>query len=172
MPLNDTSVTPEVAQWWKDLIIEQWVRDTSMPLLIRKPRGNRGQSLTHLSGRILVPTDNAPANWCLSAYLAGWMPSLNDIRLALRNGTLPIAMILRSQERTLATFRGVQRANMIPPNLNSLGYRVSHKQAIGLNSRTALTVLPISTLEAHFVLFLSPSNMFLEGLSTNSGIAA
>jgi hypothetical protein len=81
-------------------------------------------------------------------------------------------MILKSQERSLARFIGVQRANMNPPNLNSLGYRVSHQQAIGLNSRTALTAMPISTLEAHFVLFLSPSNMFLEALGTNSGVAA
>ena len=89
MPLRNTSPTLEVLELWKQLI-DKWVKDPSMPLLIRKPRSDRGKSLTHPSGRILVPTDNAPANWCLSAALAGWTPTLDDVRIALQNGTLPI----------------------------------------------------------------------------------
>ena len=81
-------------------------------------------------------------------------------------------MILRTEERAVATFKGVQRAKMNPENLNSLGYKVSHRQPIGLNSRTALVGMPIAVLEVHFVLFLSPSNMYLEGLDDHSGVAA
>jgi len=145
-------------QHWTDLI-EGWIADETLPLLVRKT-GMRGSVIAHKTGRDLVPVDNAPANWVLSSALAGKRPTLAEVIDDLEASRLPIAMMLKKAEREAARYLGTQRAKMDPPNLNTLGYKVCHIEPVGLG-KLQLQTEPITTLAEHMRLFLSPKNMFV-----------
>lgn len=152
-------LTADVSAHW-DLLIEQWIAETDLPLFVRRwgRAEARGQVITHVSGRKLVPSDNTLANWVfIQAYEAA-RPSIGDIRGLVEQRALPVALALKAGERALAEFRGL-RGDFKNPN--DLGWRVCHKQAVGIRQRGLLAELPIRDLERHFRNFVSPSNLFL-----------
>ena len=86
-----------------DGLMSQWVQDSSMLLPVRKS-GFRGSIALHqVIGRPLLCVDNAPANWAMSNALLGCCPNMEDVREALESGHFPVAMILSSEERKVAT---------------------------------------------------------------------
>ena len=87
MPL----VQPDVMVHW-DGLVDQWINDASMPLPVRR-RGvsARGSVYHHRSGRPLLETDNALANYCLSSALRGDKPLLCDIKTPV---SLPVTFQL------------------------------------------------------------------------------
>jgi hypothetical protein len=95
------------------------------------------------------------------AYLRE-VPSINEVYRRLENDEIPIAMILSMRERQSAVYRGTR--NQIQ-NPNQLGWKICHKRPIGIRQRGNITQIPVSALETHFRLFLSPSNMFVVPLS-------
>ena len=141
-------------------MLDHWVEDPEMPLLIRKG-GMRGSVLSHSSGRIVVPTDNSPANWCFSTALQGRCPTLAETFMSLEAGHLPVAMMLKREEAASARYRGTLCARMEPPNLNRFGWKVCHLEGLGLNDSRSLVELPLETLKEHLRKFLHPRNMFL-----------
>lgn len=151
-------VRADVLEHWRDLI-RQWVTQPGAPLLVRT-RGSRGAVITHTSGRLLVPTDNSPANWALASALLGRRPGIEHVRADLEEGRLPIAMVLKAAERASATYRGVLREHADPPNLNTLGWKVAHIAKVGLED-AAVESVPIASLLEHFERFMNPANMFL-----------
>lgn len=151
-------VDEDVLEAWDRLIVE-WIGAADLPLLIRA-KGSRGQPFAHVTGRALVCADNSPANWALSSALKRRVPSISEIHESLATGRLPIALALKREERTSASYRGTLSA-MDPPNLNTLGWRVCHVLDIGIRSRGAIEDLPFERLATHFRLFLHPRNLFV-----------
>ena len=137
-------------------LLDAWIEDDSLPLLIRKYRSNRGHRLVHESGRVLVPVDNAPANWILSCALHDHAMELSDVMPALESGTLPVGMMADRG----AVYTGQQRIKMEPPNLNTLGWKICHVNPVGIGYGE-ITQLDIALLKDHMRRFLSVSNMFL-----------
>lgn len=152
--------TAEVLSQWDELL-DAWIQNADLPLLLRVSKGSRGEVLHHVSGRQLVCTDNAPANWALSSALHGRTPVEDDIGRGLGTGQIPIAFALKAAERAAARYKGTQRTKMDPPNLNSLGWTICHVIDVGLKERTAVTALPLERLVRHFRLFMHPRNMFV-----------
>ena len=152
-------LTADVSVHW-DSLIEEWIAQTDLPLFVRRwgRAEARGQVITHVSGRKLVPSDNTLANWVFVQAYEGAMPSIGDIRSLVQQRALPVALALKAGERVLAEFRGLRGGFKNP---NDLGWRVCHKQAVGIRQRGLLAELPIRELEQHFRHFLSPSNLFL-----------
>lgn len=140
-------------------VLQEWVRDRSMPLLVRRPRLGRGREIQHSSGRILVPTDDAPAMYLLSLAIERRAPDSKAIREALVSGRMPVAAALTDDERAQARYTGTV-ATMDAPNLNELGYSVCHITHVGLR-RVPLEERTEVELLAHSLLFLSPVNMFV-----------
>lgn len=152
-------LSEEVVQHW-DRLIEEWVNEPTVPLLIRKG-GNRGELFYHNIGRPLVIVDNSPANWCFASALLGRCPTLPEIHKALENHDIPVAMIFKKEELPFATYRGSLGRTGDIPNLNSLGWKVCHINSVGLNNRTSAAATPISSLIQQTRAFLNPRNMFL-----------
>jgi hypothetical protein len=140
-------------------VLQEWVRDRGMPLLIRRPRYGRGREIAHASGRILVPTDDSPAMYLLSLAMEHRRPSRGALQSALETGRLPIATALTKEERSRARYTGTI-GDMDAPNLNGLGYSVCHITHVGLR-RVPLEERTEVELVAHSLLFLSPVNMFV-----------
>lgn len=140
-------------------VMQEWVRDRSLPLLVRRPRYGRGREIPHRSGRVLVPTDDAPASYLLSLAIERRTPDLAQLKEALHQGRMPIAVSLTEEERRSARFTGTTDG-MDAPNLRDLGYSVCHVTHVGLR-RIPLENRTEIELVAHSLLFLSPVNMFV-----------
>lgn len=148
-------VTSDVRKGWSRLL-DDWVSDGEMPLLVRRSGAGRGQVIRHISGRRLVPADNSPAHWSLALALQSEVPTLDNIRSLFERDSIPVAMILSRKEREQATYRCTRSA----VSLNELGWKVAHIDDVALG-RGELETIPIASLRSHFLRFLTPSNMFV-----------
>jgi hypothetical protein len=151
-------IEPREAAHWDDLI-GAWAADESLPLFIRKSRGLevRGEVIIHDSGRELVPTDNSAALWSYLSAFCGQMPSISDIRSALKEDLIPVAMMVTREMKE----RSLYKCRVAELSPNTLGWKVCHRRRVGLGSRSPLKHRRLPDLQLHFRNFLSPSNMFL-----------
>jgi len=147
----------DTLNYW-DFLIRQWVNDPSLPLFIRKPSAGRGRWIAHPSGRGIIPVDNSPPHWSFMLALRGCRPSIADIGQAIKADQIPVAMILKKRELAQAQLR---RTRTKSDNLNKLGWKLGHLLPVGLNTKTSLAELSLSTIQEHFIRLMSPSNMFL-----------
>ena len=152
------AVSGHDALTWHSLI-QEWVHDRTLPLLVRRPRDGRGREIRHPSGRILIPTDDAPAMYLLSLAMERRQPARQSLYNALLAGRMPVAYSLTPPERRRARYTGTV-ASMDAPDLAGLGYKLCHITHIGLR-RMPLSDRTEVELVAHSLLFLSPVNMFV-----------
>ena len=141
---------------WYEKQLKKWIADSGLPMLIRKHRGNRGHIRTHKSGRILIPCDNAPANWFFSSALFDHSFDAKEVPEKLINSTLPIGMVAD----TGATYKGHQSIKMDPPNLNTLNFKICHVEPVGIGYGE-IEDINLKVLKEHMYRFLSVKNMFL-----------
>ncbi len=149
----------DVAEQWEGLVAA-WVEDPALPLLVRKA-ALKGAAVPHAaSGRELLHVDNSPANWSLASALLGRRPTLHEVRAGLRAGAILIAMVKLNVVDERSTYRGLLRASMDPPNLNTPRLKVCHVLPVGTSDRTAAK-MPLDTLKEDTRRLLNPSNMFV-----------
>jgi hypothetical protein len=145
-----------LARW--DALVDQWVLSSDLPLLIRKARNNRGHLIEHFTGRGIVPTDNSPASWSMALAYADVCPTLAEVQGMFVADQIPIAMVIKREEKLNARYRCVRHTIAGP---NSMGWKVAHINDVGLGHTADLESVDLSQLIGHFKRFLSPSNMFL-----------
>lgn len=166
----ESSVRPspkrEVLIHWGELV-NAWASSPDLPLLVRKHRNDRGSSVEHQTGRILVPTDNSAAHWAYTLASDGICPSIDEVRSWLIGHRIPVAMIHKSSEKESAVYRGRLSSTH---NVNLKGWKLAHIKPAGPKTRVALASVPIEELKAKFVSFMSPANMFVVPLAW-AGIA-
>ena len=93
--------SPIIVAW--DGLLEEWVDDVSLPLLVRKGSSIRGSVEVHESGRQIIPTDNSPAQWSCRLALRAIVPSLSQIRDMFRNDTIPVSFAHKKCQWALKT---------------------------------------------------------------------
>lgn len=147
----------QISGHW-DKLIQAWIDTKDLPLYIRKRSENRGQVLSHMSGRKLIPTDNSPAHWSFIESYRASLPTIDDIHNLIKEDKIPIAMAFKREEKKKAVCKGLRSYIQNP---NNLGWKICHKFPIGLKQSGRITEIPIEKLEIHFRYFMSPSNMFL-----------
>lgn len=151
--------TTKACQHWAALI-KAWAEDDSLPLYVRKGGVDRGSVTLHESGRQLVPTDNSPAHWAFACAVLGETPTLDDIRAAMAEDRIPVAMVLKGSERNSARYKCLLSQAKNPA---SRGWKIAHIQPVGLRSRGLL--MGISELKVHFRKLMIPENMFVVPVS-------
>ena len=127
------SINRGILSQWSDLI-DEWVKDPSIPLIVRKD-AQKGQVITHPSGREIIVTDNTFAVWVFKQVLKGYIPSLKDMSNKLGNKKAP-------------------RGNMT-------GWKLCHIKPVGLNTKEDISNLKISVIKDHFRKYANPNNMFV-----------
>jgi hypothetical protein len=150
----------DILQHW-DTLVSEWADDDSLPLYVRKQSCGRGKELRHATGRSIVPTDNSPAQWAFVQSYRGRKPSMKGIATEIRDDKVPIAMVLKTQEKEEAKYTRQLNGE---ETINTAGWYLAHIEPIGLKRRldpTELAKLDLPTLQKHFRLFMAPSNMFL-----------
>jgi len=148
--------TGVVIEHW-DRLVDAWLIERSMPLYVRKSANDRGSVIRHPSGRDIVPTDNSPAQWAFTLAVRGERPSLEDVRRLIKEDQVPVAMILKQREKSIATHTCTLKGHMNP---NAYGWKVAHIEPVGLSNRTPLSELREDTLQQHFRKLMTPRNMF------------
>lgn len=142
---------------WRQLV-EEWITDERLPLLVRKFRQNRGALVESGFGRKLVPTDNSPAQWVFAIAFDGICPSVQEVAEWLADGRIPVAVAFSGGEREGATYRGLLGRC---PGTGSAGWKLAHLERVGLGGRGAIESFSRSAIEHHFRLLMSPDNMFV-----------
>ncbi len=150
------SISRDVLAAW-DKLLDAWISDASLPLLVRRFDKNRGSVIHGAEGRMLVPTDNSPAGWAYATAHAGQCPRVEDISSLLESGQVPVAMIRTAAEGVRARYRGVRGSCL---NVSAARWKLGHIEPVRLGKGSP-DKFPPRVLEAHFRRFLSPSNMLV-----------
>lgn len=144
-----------VSKWEK--VINDWVKDKSLPLIIRKGFGPRGSEHLHDTGRVIIPADNSFSHWVYYNVLNGIVFSLDKIRTLLNEGKIPMSFAIKAAEKDKIKHKQI----LGKYSLNELGWKLCHFETVGLGKRTPANKIDIKELESHFLKLANPRNMFL-----------
>ena len=156
-PLRPT-LSPDVLNGWS-ILLQSWISDKSLPILVRTTKGAPGSIIKHSTGRALIPTDNSPAQWSFTLAERGFVPTIDDIRHGFSSDRIPIAMAIKQKHKPATKY--FCNLATLKDNPNNRGWKVAHIESVGLRQRGEFQEMHIADLEAHFVRLLSPSNMFV-----------
>lgn len=150
------SVEPEVERAWSRLL-DAWVSDPELPLLVRKNSLVRGSEVLHTTGRKIVPCDNAPAQWACNLAVRGVVPTVAEIKAGFGNNAIPVSFAHKANEKELRKYH----CTLGQFSVNKAGWKLCHINPVGLNSRTPIGDIEIDELHRAFINLLSPGNYFL-----------
>lgn len=151
---NNPQIDIEVLTNWNSLI-EEWIADKDMPLIVRKETNKRGQSFVHPCGREIIVSDNTVAIWAYYNVLRVGVFTLSQIKELLSQKELPVVFMATKEIKAKAKYT------------KSLGryalsdWKLCHIQPVGFNTNTSIEDLEISDIEDHFRKYVNPNNMFV-----------
>ena len=149
-------VTENVKYAWNKLL-NDWIADDFLPLLIRKSSLVGGSELRHASGRKIIPTDNSPAQWACGLALRGKVPTIAEIHDGFVKDKIPVSFAHKKNEREERRYH----CTLGKHGINKAGWKLCHVNPVGQKSRTPLEAVEIKRLKQAFFDLLSPSNYFL-----------
>lgn len=153
--------TKETCNRWEKLL-DDWVNSNDLPLFARKSSRNRGSEILHSTGRVIVPTDNSPAQWAYTLACQNEDPWPTIEKMFAKDSPdaqkIPVAKILSTEERTNLKY-GTTLSKKF--DVNQQGWKLGHIDRIGLRNQGELRSMNIERLKAHHKALLLPSNMFL-----------
>lgn len=150
---HNKAVSKEILSRW-DTLIEDWLADTTLPLVVRKDTSKKGQSFVHPSGREIIIADNSLATWAYYNALQGTVFSLSQIRQLFEQDKIPVMFIATKTLKEKAKYKKAL-GNVLQ------GWKVCHIQAVGFNNKRGIDELSIEEIKAHFKKYACPSNMFV-----------
>lgn len=151
---NNPLINVEVLVNWNNLI-EEWIADKDMPLIIRKETNKRGQSFVHPCGREIIVSDNTVAIWVYSNVLKGTVFTLSQIKDLLNQKELPVVFMATKEIKEKAKYTKPLGSNALSD------WKLCHIQPVGFNTNTSIEDLEISDIEDHFRKYVNPNNMFV-----------
>ena len=152
---NNPSIDQEVVNQWEKLI-DDWIKDSNMPLIVRKETNKRGQSFRHsTTGREIIIADNSVALWVYGHVLKGKVFTLSQIRELLQNNELPVVFMATKEIRKNAKYAKALGKNPLS------NWKLCHIESIGLNTNTPIIDLDIEVIKEHFRKYVNPKNMFV-----------
>ena len=151
---NNPQIDVEVLENWSNLI-EEWIADKDMPLIIRKETNKRGQSFVHPCGREIIVSDNTVAIWAYSNVLKGTVFTLSQIKELLSQKELPVVFMATKDIKAKAKYTKPLGSYALSD------WKLCHIQPVGFNTHTSIEDLEISDIEDHFRKYVNPNNMFV-----------
>lgn len=152
---NNPPIDQEVVNQWEKLI-DDWIEDSNMPLIVRKETNKRGQAFIHsTTGREIIIADNSVALWIYGHVLKGKVFTLSQIRKLLQNKELPVVFMATKEIKKKAQYAKALGKNPLS------NWKLCHIESIGLNTSTRIVDLDIKAIKEHFRKYVSPKNMFV-----------
>ena len=151
---NNPVIKNETLDKWENLI-EEWIADETLPLIVRKETSKRGQSLKHPSGREIIISDNTVAIWVYSNVLKNYTPTLSEIKNLLAHNELPIVFMATNEIKAKAKYTKPLG------NYALTNWKVCHISSVGFNTNKSIPELELSDIKEHFRKYANPKNMFI-----------
>ena len=154
MSEHNPHINNDVLMTW-ELIIEKWIADKSMPLIIRKDRDMRGQSFIHPSGREIIVSDNTFAIWVYYCVMNGKTYTLSQLKEMLSCNEIPMVFMHSKKISKSAKYTRPLGAYSLPE------WKLCHIEPVGFNSSKSIEELNIIVIQEHFRKYANPRNMFV-----------
>ena len=146
-----------VAHW--DDLIEQWIADDKLPLIVRKGSHEMVcQEILHSSGRRIAPSDNSPAHWVLIQCFEDRKSTIQEIAKELR--TIPMTMAVAKKEAEEGGYR-YPRPLAPLPHAGKRGWYLAHRKRVATGIPAKIQSASMDRIHEHFRRFMKPSNMML-----------
>lgn len=140
---------------WK-LILDEWVKDESMTLFVRKGGEIRGKKINKFPGRLITTTDNTPAHWVFKKMVFDkTIFTKTQIAELINTNSFPISFIRKKDE--YETLVGKMVADKTT-RLNEQGWKLAHIEGIAMKRGNGITIEHHMT---HHLNFLNLANMYL-----------
>lgn len=154
---NRLKVSMDVLYSWERLISE-WVKDESMPLIIRKS-SQRGQEIIHSSGRKVIISDNTFALWVYRNVLDGKTFDILELKNKLNNNEVPMVYALTKEDRKKVKYTKILGKDAL--SNAEVKWKLCHIEPVGLNSHKNIVDLDVNEIIKYFKRYANPMNMFI-----------
>lgn len=151
---NNPSIKDEIMRNWVRLI-NQWIEDKSMPLIVRKDTSKKGQSFLHPCGREIIISDNTFAIWVFGCVLKGETFTLSQLKRMLKSNEIPMVFMQTKEIKDKAKYSKPLGIYSLPD------WKLCHIESIGLKTNKNIETLDIKTIKEHFRKYAGPDNMFV-----------
>lgn len=160
---TNPKISEKVLSKWERLI-DDWINDETLPIIIRKQTSIRGSETTHDSGRKIVTTDNSFSQWIYCNVLNGNAYSIEEIKDLLKKDNIPMSFAIKASEKEKIKYK----KTLGNYSINKRGWKLCHIDPVGLKTKQSLEKIDIQDLENHFKKLANPRNMFLLPLQIGS----
>ena len=160
---SNPKISEKVLSKWERLI-NDWINDETLPIIVRKQTSIRGSEIKHESGRKIVTTDNSFSQWIYSNVLDGKTYSIEEIKNLLKNDEIPMSFAIKASEKKKIKYKKTIGSYSI----NNRGWKLCHIDPVGLKTKLPIEKIDIQELKKHFKKLANPRNMFLLPLQIGS----
>lgn len=160
---TNPKISEKVLSKWERLI-DDWINDETLPIIIRKQTSIRGSETTHDSGRKIVTTDNSFSQWIYCNVLNGNTYSIEEIKDLLKKDNIPMSFAIKASEKEKIKYK----KTLGNYSINKRGWKLCHIDPVGLKTKQSLEKIDIQDLKNHFKKLANPRNMFLLPLQIGS----
>ena len=150
---NPVILTDVLVSW--NETIDNWIRDCSMPLIVRKETKKKGQSIIHPCGREIIISDNSFAIWVFGRVMKNETFSISQLKEMLYKNEIPMVMMQTKDIKEKGKYTKPLEGYSLS------GWKVCHIEPVGFNTNKPIEELNISQIENHFRKYANPNNMFL-----------
>ena len=154
MSEHNPHIDNDVLQNWEH-VIDEWIADKNMPLIIRKDTNKRGQSFIHPSGREIIVSDNTFAIWVYYCVMNGKTYTLSQLKEMLSCNEIPMVFMQTKEILKKGKYIRPLGAYSLPE------WKLCHIESVGFNSNKSIEELNINDIQEHFRKYANPDNMFV-----------
>ena len=154
MSEHNPRIDNDVLQNWEHMI-DEWIADKNMPLIIRKDTNKRGQSFIHPSGRVIIVSDNTFAIWVYYCVINDMTYTLSQLKEMLSCNEIPMVFMQTKNILKNGKYKRPLGTYSLPE------WKLCHIEPVGFNSNKSIEELDIKDIQEHFRKYANPNNMFV-----------
>ena len=154
MSEHNPHIDNDVLQNWEH-VIDEWIADKNIPLIIRKDTSKRGQSFLHPSGREIIVSDNTFAIWVYYCVMNGKTYTLSQLKEMLLYNEIPMVFMQTKEILEKGKYTKPLGTYSLPE------WKICHIEPVGFNSNKPIEELDIKDIQEHFRKYANPNNMFV-----------
>ena len=151
---HNPHIDKDVLQNWEH-VIDEWIADPNIPLIIRKNTSKRGQSFFHPSGREIIVSDNTFAIWVYYCVMNSKTYTLSQLKELLSCNEIPMVFMQTKDILEKGKYTRPLGAYSLPE------WKLCHIEPVGFNSNKSIEGLDIRDIQNHFRRYANPCNMFV-----------
>ena len=151
---HNPSIDEQVLLNW-ERVLQEWIQDDTMPLIVRKETNRKGQSFIHSCGREVIISDNTFAIWVYGRVMKGEVYTLSELKEMLYRNEIPMVFMQTNDVKEKAKYTKPLGSYSLPE------WKLCHIEPIGFNTNKSIEELDVDSIKEHFMKYANPNNMFV-----------